>query len=118
MDPRKTFVCRRCGYVINDADRPQGKDTPCPGCENRELEKRMANRGKNMRWEDKQEQQKSKPVSREVRRLHGWVGLAVLIAALFWVTKSWDTKTVIGLIGQVTAGYWVGVWVENKGGRA
>jgi len=31
-DPRKTFVCRKCGYQINDKHRKWGKETPCPYC--------------------------------------------------------------------------------------
>lgn len=31
-DPRKTFICNKCGFKINDKDRSFGKDTQCPQC--------------------------------------------------------------------------------------
>lgn len=43
MDPRKTFVCRTCGYEVNDTQRDWGSETPCPYCEQEELRKRLPN---------------------------------------------------------------------------
>ena len=31
-DPKKTFICNKCGFKINDKYRPFGKDTQCPRC--------------------------------------------------------------------------------------
>ena len=33
MDPRKNFICKRCGLIINDISRQYGSETPCPRCE-------------------------------------------------------------------------------------
>lgn len=31
-DPRKKFMCRKCGRIVVDTERQYGKDTPCDGC--------------------------------------------------------------------------------------
>jgi len=31
-DPQKNFMCIKCGAVVNDMQRNQGKDTPCMRC--------------------------------------------------------------------------------------
>lgn len=38
MDPRKTFICKDCGTVVNDAQRQWGAATPCPRCIRKGLE--------------------------------------------------------------------------------
>lgn len=42
MDPRKTFVCRTCGYEVNDTQRDCGSETPCPNCEQEKLREELA----------------------------------------------------------------------------
>lgn len=39
-DPRKNFVCNKCGAIINDRYRYWGTETPCPNCINREYYER------------------------------------------------------------------------------
>lgn len=36
-DPRKNFVCEKCGNVLNDTQRPWGQDSICPFCEDLKL---------------------------------------------------------------------------------
>jgi DNA-directed RNA polymerase subunit RPC12/RpoP len=36
-DPRKNFACVKCGHVINDKQRTDGKDTECPECVRRDF---------------------------------------------------------------------------------
>lgn len=42
-DPKKNFVCSKCGYIINDGQRHAGKHTPCPGCMQNEIERKIEN---------------------------------------------------------------------------
>jgi hypothetical protein len=32
-DPKKNFMCSECGLTINDMDRPYGKGSKCPRCQ-------------------------------------------------------------------------------------
>lgn len=41
-DPRKNFVCVKCGYVINDTQRHQGKNTSCDRCLRKEVEEKYS----------------------------------------------------------------------------
>ena len=35
-DPRKNFVCSKCGCVLNDTQRPWGSESICPVCREKE----------------------------------------------------------------------------------
>jgi len=35
-DPKKNFICPRCGTILNDTQRQWGKETICPICRERE----------------------------------------------------------------------------------
>ena len=41
-DPRKTFICRKCGLpmVDDEIQRRWGADTPCPKCQELERAKK------------------------------------------------------------------------------
>lgn len=35
-DPKKNFMCSRCGTIFNDTQRQWGKESICPVCRDRE----------------------------------------------------------------------------------
>jgi len=41
MDPRKNFLCPNGKHVLNDLQRPWGRNSKCPFCEEEEWVKKM-----------------------------------------------------------------------------
>lgn len=36
-DPKKEFMCTKCGNIINDTQRMWGKESNCPNCFKKDL---------------------------------------------------------------------------------
>jgi hypothetical protein len=43
-DPKKNFICPKCGFVVNDMQRHQGSSTPCEGCFRIEVREKYSSR--------------------------------------------------------------------------
>ena len=60
MDPRKNFVCKARGHIINDSERPWGNQSECPYCKHEKMLKEIESKEIESKKESKKKRQKER----------------------------------------------------------